>query len=216
MLKAKFVHGLCTFGLVGASVLMLSQPVWANPISDELLTRYHQVMNTDAEIKNGMEQGLQMPLKFNMMARFKQAYPNMTAEQQAKLQVLIDELTVDTTKDILADETLNQRVRQNADQVIQKHFNAEEIQALIDFYQTPMGQGIVKKQSLLLNDLVKSTPDTLMPIMPELMKKYDPRQNAEKKQRFEQFQKEVVTLLGEPEKKKSSEKPIQSNKKKKR
>lgn len=217
MLKAKFVHGLRTFGLVGASVLMLSQPVWANPISDELLTRYHQVMNTDAELKAGLEHSFQMSAKVGIMYRLKKDYPNMTAEQQAQVDALLNDVMVDSSKEILADTELNQVMRQFMDQTIKKHFNAEEVQAMIDFYQTPIGQGLVKKTSVVMLDLVENMPKVVVPILPKLEAKYSPEKNPAQKARIEKFINDVKGILGEPEQaKKSPAKPEPANKKKKR
>lgn len=217
MLKAKFVYGLRTFGLVGASVLMLSQPVWANPISDELLTRYHQVMNTDAELKAGLEHSFQMSAKVGIMYRLKKDYPNMTSEQQAQVDALLNDVMVDSSKEILADTELNQVMRQFMDQTIKKHFNAEEVQAMIDFYQTPIGQGLVKKTSVVMLDLVENMPKVVVPILPKLEAKYSPEKNPAHKARIEKFINDVKDILGEPEQaKKSPAKPEPANKKKKR
>lgn len=214
MLKAKFVYGLRTFGLVGASVLMLSQPVWANPISDELLTRYHQVMNTDAELKAGLEHSFQMSAKVGIMYRLKKDYPNMTAEQQAQVDTLLNDVMVDSSKEILADTELNQVMRQFMDQTIKKHFNAEEVQAMIDFYQTPIGQGLVKKTSVVMLDLVENMPKVVVPILPKLEAKYSSEKNPAQKARIEKFINDVKDILGEPENaKKSSAKPVPANKK---
>lgn len=214
MLKAKFVHGLRTFGLVGASVLMLSQSVWANPISDELLTRYHQVMNTDAELKAGLEHSFQMSAKVGIMYRLKKDYPNMTAEQQAQVDALLNDVMVDSSKEILADTELNQVMRQFMDQTIKKHFNAEEVQAMIDFYQTPIGQGLVKKTSVVMLDLVENMPKVVVPILPKLEAKYSPEKNPAQKARIEKFINDVKGILGEPENaKKSPAKPVPANKK---
>lgn len=217
MLKAKFVYGLRTFGLVGASVLMLSQPVWANPISDELLTRYHQVMNTDAELKAGLEQGFQMSAKAGIMYKLQKAYPNITAEQQAQVEAVLNDVVFESSKAMLADAELNQIIRQSMDQIIKKHFNAEDVQAMIDFYQTPIGQGLVKKQSAMMLDWTENVPKVLLPILPELEKKYSIENDPAQKARIEKFVSDVKGILGEPEQaKKSPAKPVPANKKKKR
>lgn len=217
MLKAKFVYGLRTFGLVGASVLMLSQPVWANPISDELLTRYHQVMNTDAELKAGLEQGFQMSAKAGIMYKLQKVYPNITAEQQAQVEAVLNDVVFESSKAMLADAELNQIIRQSMDQIIKKHFNAEDVQAMIDFYQTPIGQGLVKKQSAMMLDWTENVPKVLLPILPELEKKYSIENDPAQKARIDKFVSDVKGILGEPEQaKKSPAKPEPANKKKKR
>lgn len=217
MLKAKFVYGLRTFGLVGASVLMLSQSVWANPISDELLTRYHQVMNTDAELKAGLEQGFQMSAKAGIMYKLQKAYPNITAEQQAQVEAVLNDVVFESSKAMLADAELNQIIRQSMDQIIKKHFNAEDVQAMIDFYQTPIGQGLVKKQSAMMLDWTENVPKVLLPILPELEKKYSIENDPAQKARIDKFVSDVKGILGEPEQaKKSPAKPEPANKKKKR
>lgn len=151
MLKSKFIKAL---SLTGA--ILFAQTTWATPPSDELVKKYIRVMKTSESVNQEMKNLFKQNIKTNLTVSILAEYPDLTIEQQEKLERTIDKFAQSSTNIFFSNEIILAEMNKQPIDDIKRVYTTEELQALIQFYETPLGQKIIEKQGLIANSNVNS------------------------------------------------------------
>lgn len=155
MLKSKFIKALSLTGTI-----LFSQSTWATPPSDELLAKYNQVYRTNEQIRNMIIHTFkkEMYLKISNMIDSNPDYVRAVETSHYKqLGIIIDKSTEQIADLILADGSISQGIIKAQNSSLREYYTSEEIQALIDFASTPLGQSITKKQSVHMFEIYENS-----------------------------------------------------------
>lgn len=151
MLKSKFIKTL-----LFAGVILFAQTAWATPPSDELVKKYIRVMKTSESVNQEMKNLFKQNIKTNLTVSILAEYPDLTIEQQEKLERTIDKFAQSSTNIFFSNEIILAEMNKQPIDDIKRVYTTEELQALIQFYETPLGQKIIEKQGLIANSNVNS------------------------------------------------------------
>ena len=158
--KIAFMKIPSTLLLLAVLTLSLSTP--AAPPSDESINQLLQLTKVDrqmdsvlAQMEAGMRASLQQATKGKLLSAEEQA---IVDRQQAKITaVMKEELGWNKMKDQYV-------------QVYREMFSQEEIDGLIAFYQTPVGQSFVSKQAELTKRTMAIMQQRMAPMMQRIQK----------------------------------------------
>lgn len=162
MLKSKFIKAL---SLTGA--ILFAQTAWATPPSDELLAKYNQVYKISEQTRQNIIAELMLYVKTGILPPEIANRSHLNAKQQAQLDAVIDEYAQNMVDLFFPDNTLQKKIEYLLNDTLKKHYTAEEVQAMIDFGMTPIGQRIVEKQSAYMIDMSKVSSHMLNGLMTE-------------------------------------------------
>jgi len=88
------------------------------------------------------------------------------SEQQRRALDAVLSTSLQTLSQLLSWEELQPLYRD----LYAQTFDAEEVQAMIDFYTTPAGQSMVRKMPLLMNNAMQAVQAKIIPMLQELQR----------------------------------------------
>lgn len=139
-LKRSFLAGC--LGLV-----LLTNTGHAQTPSDESLARYEALINFQADFEQGFINSLVLQAKSGLLASIKEMYPNATHQQIAAADAAINSMIVEQAKNTLNQHPIIYEIVHRAFMdATRQGYTQAEIDAMNEFYATPLGQSIVKKQ----------------------------------------------------------------------
>ncbi len=189
-------RSLCQAVLVSMSLFMLANNTFAKPTStnqnmasttpnDASLIQLAKLSNFEKEFQNGVKQGFLSSVSASVMQD--KAFQKLTPEQQNRVQKILEDFSEKILAGINTPE-LSQQALDGYVKTAKKYFTQDEVNALSQFYNTPIGQSIVKKQSAFMteytNELVvgmmqdkqfnEKMENSLKQYLPELKQQLNP------------------------------------------
>lgn len=144
------------------SLGLLSQNTYAQTPSDESIAQWALITDFKNDFEQGVAIGYIQPIKVALLSTIKETYPNATTQQLVAAERLIEEAFQKPVKRIAKNPQLYQRVRQALIESIKRHFTQQELDALIEFYSSPIGKSIHKKQMVFYQDIMANIPTVVM------------------------------------------------------
>jgi uncharacterized protein len=151
----------CVIAILTASAFA-QEPAATSPApsKDEVL-RFMDLMHLRAQMEQVME-GMEKSMKTGAEAGFKQKIPAATPEQLAKLNSLTDAVF----KDFPIDEIIDAMVP-----IYQKHLSKSDLEAVIAFYLSPVGQKLLKEQPAMMAEAMQAGQDIMLRKLPEMQER---------------------------------------------
>ena len=152
------ILGLCFVIIVAATAF--AQPAadaTAAPSKDDVL-RFMDLMQVRArmvQLVDGMKKGM----KRGAEEGFKLKIPAPTPEQTAKLNSVTDAVF----KDFPIDEMIDAMVP-----IYQKHLTKSDLDAVIAFYSSPVGQKVLKEQPAMMAEGMQAGQDIMLRKLPDI------------------------------------------------
>jgi hypothetical protein len=154
----KSILRLC-FLVIFAAAAFAQQATVANtvPSKDEVL-QFLDLMQVHARMEQLMD-GMKKGMKTGAEAGFKLRIPAATPEQLAKLDVVTDTVF----KDFPIDEIIDAMVP-----IYQKHLAKSDLEAIIAFYSSPVGQRLLKEQPAMMAEGMQAGQDIMLRKLPDI------------------------------------------------
>lgn len=150
--------------LAVASVISLgSLTAYATP-SDSSVEEYIRLMKLDENFINDTKEGFIGGYMSSATTKLEQNLPDLNDDKKAQVLALFEQEAKVLADEFVSDEALKTQSLAIIKQAVKKHLNQEQIDALNDFYRTPIGQQTVDIQNTMAKNI-------LMPIMTNAMQK---------------------------------------------
>lgn len=183
-MKLSFVKPFIIAGMIGMSGIYAA---YAATPSDSSIKEYIALTKIEQNFHNDFQAGFIAVLEAQILETLRAEY-DLNPEQTAKIKAIIIKHLTPVSQEISNKPKVKQAVLDNITQVIAKHLTQQEIDALNQFYRTPIGQNIAKKQSLMYQDFMKDFSQ----LLPNLMNDFD---NDKNKDIFEKMGVEIADVL---------------------
>ena len=157
---------------VAALALLAAAPAWAEPASAESVQKMMRVMKVESQFDNSISSMLQMMR--DQMVNSIPKHANISTEQRVQIEAVIRNAWQKYQERLAGDAELRKTVFASFQQLAQKHYTQQEVDALIGFYDSPLGQSILDKQSMMKDEVRRAIPAMLnakvQPIAQEIMR----------------------------------------------
>ena len=157
---------------VAALALLAAAPAWAEPASAESVQKMMRVMKFESQYDSALGSTLQMMR--DQMVNSIPKHANISTEQRAQIEAVIQNAWQKYQERLAGDAELRKTVFASFQQLAQKHYTQQEVDALIGFYDSPVGQSILEKQSMMKDEVRRAIPAMLnakvQPIAQEIMR----------------------------------------------
>ena len=144
---------------VAALALLAAAPAWAEPASAESVQKMMRVMKVESQYDSALGSTLQMMR--DQMVNSIPKHANISAEQRAQIEAVIQNAWQKYQERLTGDAELRKTVFASFQQLAQKHYTQQEVDALIGFYDSPLGQSILDKQGMIIGEFTQSVPAIL-------------------------------------------------------
>ncbi|MFC2714635.1 DUF2059 domain-containing protein [Kingella denitrificans] len=141
---------------VAALALLAAAPAWAEPASAESVQKMMRVMKMESEFDNSISSMLQMMR--DQMVNSIPKHANISTEQRVQIETVMRNAWQKYQERLTSDAELRASVFARFQQLVQKHYTQQEVDALIGFYDSPLGQSILDKQGVMLGEFMQSVP----------------------------------------------------------
>ena len=141
---------------VAALALLAAAPAWAEPASAESVQKMMRVMKMESQFDNSISSMLQMMR--DQMVNSIPKHANISTEQRVQIEAVIRNAWQKYQERLTSDPELHASVFARFQQLAQKHYTQQEVDALIGFYDSPLGQSILDKQGVMLGEFMQSVP----------------------------------------------------------
>ena len=141
---------------VAALALLAAAPAWAEPASAESVQKMMRVMKVESQFDNSISSMLQMMR--DQMVNSIPKHANISTEQRVQIEAVIRNAWQKYQERLTSDPELRASVFARFQQLAQKHYTQQEVDALIGFYDSPLGQSILDKQGVMLGEFMQSVP----------------------------------------------------------
>ena len=141
---------------VAALALLAAAPAWAEPASAESVQKMMRVMKFESQYDSALGSTLQMMR--DQMVNSIPKHANISTEQRAQIEAVIQNAWQKYQERLTSDPELRASVFARFQQLAQKHYTQQEVDALIGFYDSPLGQSILDKQGVMLGEFMQSVP----------------------------------------------------------
>ena len=141
---------------VAALALLAAAPAWAEPASAESVQKMMRVMKMESEFDNSISSMLQMMR--DQMVNSIPKHANISTEQRVQIEAVMRNAWQKYQERLTSDAELRASVFARFQQLVQKHYTQQEVDALIGFYDSPLGQSILDKQGVMLGEFMQSVP----------------------------------------------------------
>jgi uncharacterized protein len=154
----KSILRLCIL-IIFTATAFAQQAAVANtvPSKDDVL-RFMDLMQVRARMEQLVE-GMKKGMKTGAEAGFKLKLPAATPEQLAKF----DSVTETVFKDFPIDEIIDAMVP-----IYQKHLTKADLEAVIAFYSSPVGQKLLKEQPAMMAEGMQVGQDIMLHKLPDI------------------------------------------------
>ena len=144
---------------VAALALLAAAPAWAEPASTESVQKMMRVMKVESQYDSALGSTLQMMR--DQMVNSIPKHANISAEQRTQIEAVIQNAWQKYQERLAGDAELRKAVFTLFQQLAQKHYTQQEVDALIGFYDSPLGQSILDKQGMIIGEFTQSVPAIL-------------------------------------------------------
>ena len=144
---------------VAALALLAAAPAWAEPASAESVQKMMRVMKFESQYDSALCSTLQMMR--DQMVNSIPKHANISTEQRAQIEAVIQNAWQKYQEQLTGDAELRKTVLTSFQQLAQKHYTQQELDALIGFYDSPLGQSILDKQGMMIGEFTQSVPAIL-------------------------------------------------------
>lgn len=144
---------------VAALALLAAAPAWAEPASAESVQKMMRVMKVESQYDSALGSTLQMMR--DQMVNSIPKHANISTEQRAQIEAVIQNAWQKYQERLTGDAELRKTVFASFQQLAQKHYTQQEVDALIGFYDSPLGQSILDKQGMIIGEFTQSVPAIL-------------------------------------------------------
>lgn len=144
---------------VAALALLAAAPAWAEPASAESVQKMMRVMKVESQYDSALGSTLQMMR--DQMVNSIPKHANISAEQRAQIEAVIQNAWQKYQEQLTGDAELRKTVFTSFQQLAQKYYTQQEVDALIGFYDSPLGQSILDKQGMMIGEFTQSVPAIL-------------------------------------------------------
>lgn len=144
---------------VAALALLAAAPAWAEPASTESVQKMMRVMKVESQFDNSLNSTLQMMR--DQMVNSIPKHANISTEQRAQIEAVIQNAWQKYQEQLTGDAELRKTVFTSFQQLAQKYYTQQEVDALIGFYDSPLGQSILDKQGMMIGEFTQSVPAIL-------------------------------------------------------
>ena len=141
---------------VAALALLAAAPAWAEPASAESVQKMMRVMKMESEFDNSISSIFQMMR--DQMVNSIPKHANISTEQRVQIETVMRNAWQKYQERLTSDAELRASVFARFQQLVQKHYTQQEVDALIGFYDSPLGQSILDKQGVMLGEFMQSVP----------------------------------------------------------
>lgn len=141
---------------VAALALLAAAPAWAEPASAESVQKMMRVMKFESQYDSALGSTLQMMR--DQMVNSIPKHANISTEQRAQIEAVIQNAWQKYQERLTGDPELRASVFARFQQLAQKYYTQQEVDALIGFYDSPLGQSILDKQGVMLGEFMQSVP----------------------------------------------------------
>jgi hypothetical protein len=142
---------------VAASFAQQTRPANTVPSKDDVL-RFLDLMQIRARMEQLME-GMKTGMKRGAEEGFKLKISAPTPEQLAKLNAVTDAVFKDFPIDEMIDATVP---------IYQKHLTKSDLDAIIGFYSSPVGQKLLKEQPAMMAEGMEAGQDIMLRKLPDI------------------------------------------------
>ena len=144
---------------VAALALLAAVPAWAEPASAESVQKMMRVMKVESQYDSALGSTLQMMR--DQMVNSIPKHANISTEQRAQIEAVIQNAWQKYQERLAGDAELRKTVFASFQQLAQKYYTQQEVDALIGFYDSPLGQSILDKQGMMIGEFTQSVPAIL-------------------------------------------------------
>lgn len=144
---------------VAALALLAAAPAWAEPASAESVQKMMRVMKVESQYDSALGSTLQMMR--DQMVNSIPKHANISTEQRAQIEAVIQNAWQKYQERLTGDAELRKTVFASFQQLAQKYYTQQEVDALIGFYDSPLGQSILDKQGMMIGEFTQSVPAIL-------------------------------------------------------
>ena len=162
---------------VAALALLAAAPAWAEPASAESVQKMMRVMKVESQFDNSISSMLQMMR--DQMVNSIPKHANISAEQRAQIEAVMRNAWQKYQARLTSDPKLRTSVFARFQQLVQKHYTQQEVDALIGFYDSPLGQSILDKQGVMIGEFTQSVPAIVDASIPFMEREIAREMNAE-------------------------------------
>ena len=141
---------------VAALALLAAAPAWAEPASAESVQKMMRVMKMESEFDNSISSIFQM-MRDQMVNSIRNR-TDISAEQRTQIEAVIRNAWQQYQERLAGDAEVRKTIFTFSQQLAQKHYTQQEVDALIGFYDSPVGQSILEKQGVMLGEFMQSVP----------------------------------------------------------
>ena len=141
---------------VAALALLAAAPAWAEPASAESVQKMMRVMKVESQYDSALGSTLQMMR--DQMVNSIPKHANISTEQRVQIETVMRNAWQKYQERLTSDAELRASVFARFQQLVQKHYTQQEVDALIGFYDSPLGQSILDKQGVMLGEFMQSVP----------------------------------------------------------
>ena len=141
---------------VAALALLAAVPAWAEPVSVESVQKMMRVMKVESQFDNSLNSTLQMMGDQWVNSIHKRT--DISAEQRTQIEAVMRNAWQKYQARLTSDPKLRASVFALFQQLVQKHYTQQEVDALIGFYDSPLGQSILEKQGMMIGEFMQSVP----------------------------------------------------------
>ena len=141
---------------VAALALLAAIPAWAEPASAESVQKMMRVMKMESEFDNSISSIFQM-MRDQMVNSIRNR-TDISAEQRTQIEAVIRNAWQKYQERLAGDAELRKTIFTFSQQLAQKHYTQQEVDALIGFYDSSLGQSILDKQGVMLGEFMQSVP----------------------------------------------------------
>lgn len=156
----KTIKMLAVAGVIGLGSLT----AYANAPSDRSVEEYIKLMKFDENFINDTKEGFIGGFMSSATVRLAEKFPDLSDDKKAQALALFEQEAKLFADEFASDEALKAQSLAIIKQAVKKNLNQAQIDALNDFYRTPIGQQAVDAQNAMMQDM-------LTPVMTNAMQK---------------------------------------------
>jgi|SRR5208282_2156620 len=154
----KSILRLCFIVIFAAAAFAQQAMDVSTAPSREDVLRFMDLIQIRARMDQLVE-GMKKSMKMGAEAGFKQKIPGATSAQLDKL----NSVTETVFKDFPVDEIIDAVVP-----IYQKHLTKSDLEAIIAFYSSPVGQRLLKEQPAMMAEGMQAGQDVMMRKLPDI------------------------------------------------
>lgn len=139
----KYLAGAILVGLVASH----SVSAQASIPTDASVKKFLQVTKTEEGFRQTFVESFLLAANMSILKNFQESHPQASSAQLNQAKIAIDKYTSSLANDIASDTKFRQTMIDELAKLIKKHYTQDEINAMIKFYDTPMGQRLATKQN---------------------------------------------------------------------